>query len=56
MKKNKNLKVIGFLVLTLVGVLFGHESLQDFDNNYEASPLDKIENFLSIFYNPYELR
>lgn len=55
MKKNKNLKVIGVLVLTLVGVLFGYESLQDFDNNYKASPLDKIENFLSIFYNPYEL-
>ena len=55
MKKNKNFKVIGALVLTLIGFLFGQEQLQDFDVNYNGPYLNKLERFLSIFDNPYEV-
>ena len=56
MKKNKNFKVIGALVLTLIGFLFGQEQLQDFDSNYNGSRINKLERFLSIFENPYEVK
>jgi len=56
LKKNKSLKVIVALVLTIVGVLFGHESLQEPNNNNQASSLDKIESLIPSFYNPYEIK
>ena len=56
MKKNKNFKVIGALVLTLIGFLFGQEQLQDFDSNYNGPHINKLERFLSIFENPYEVK
>lgn len=56
LKKNKNFKVIGALVLTLIGFLFGQEQLQDFDVNYNGPHIKKLERFLSIFENLYEVK
>lgn len=57
MKKNKNTKIITALILTIIGVLFGIDNLQDFDKNYKNKSFINIaEEILGIFQNEYEVK
>lgn len=56
MKNNRKLKVIVLVGLALFSFLFGQEELGDFDKNYNNSTLNKLEEFLSIFGNKYEVK
>lgn len=57
MKKNKNTKIITALILTIIGVLFGIDNLQDFDKNYKNKNFINIaEEILGIFQNEYEVK
>ncbi|NMW85523.1 DNA-entry nuclease [Peptoniphilus sp. AGMB00490] len=55
MKKNKNLKFIATILFLFVGFLFVDENFIQHDSNYNESFLNKIEEFLDIFGNEYEV-
>lgn len=56
LRKNKNLKAIVAVALTLIGFLFGQDQLKDFDKNYKLKTLNKLEELLDIFGNKYEVK
>lgn len=56
MKKNKNLKAIAAVALTLIGFLFGQDQLKGFDKNYNGEFLNKLEELLDLFGNKYEVK